>query len=119
CSPSISIYHMICIVYDKLGKEDSGANEFSKWLRSFSAWSVLDSRHHSIATELGEFRRLENSSIPRLVGAKIQAPGSTHDRAQQKRQNCRIALPYAPDCAFAPHLHSQQAVCDRQCQRNR
>src|SRR5258708_39139714 len=49
--------------------------------------------------------------MPRpVLGAKIPPPRSTHDLAQQKRQNRRTTLPHTPDCTPAPHLHSQQAV---------
>src|SRR5438552_8364149 len=57
--------------------------------------------------------------MPRpVLGAKIPPPRSTHDLAQQKRQNRWTTLPHTPDCTPAPHLHSQQAVCGRECERN-
>src|SRR5258705_3223845 len=67
----------------------------------------------------GEFRRLGNFSMPRpVLGAKIPPARSTHDLAQQKRQNRGTTLPHTPDGTPAPHLHSQQAVCDGECERN-
>jgi len=36
----------------------------------------------------------------------------------RKRQNRGTTLPHTPDGTPAPHLHSQQAVCDGECERN-
>jgi hypothetical protein len=45
-----------------------------------------------------------------VLGAKFASPRSTHDLAQQKRQNRRTTLPDTPDCTPAPPRHPQRSV---------
>src|SRR5437762_1604928 len=41
-----------------------------------------------------------------------------HDSAQTQRPDRRASVSHASDCSPAPHLHSQQVVCRRQCERH-